>query len=98
MIKDLKSYKDINYETTLKMASISQEEYRAMKAEIEKLKEENAEMKKHIKLKIQICDRDRVAIVFGTYECRLFKSQWLKIFENTDDVRQFIWDHEDELY
>ena len=77
---------------------ITQEQYQAMKEEIEKLRAENTEMKKRAKLKIQICDRDRVAVVFGTYECRLFKSQWLKIFENTDDVRKFIKDHEDELY
>ncbi len=79
-------------------AVITPEQYHAMKEEIEKLKAENAEMKKRAKLKIQICDRDRVAIVFGTYECRLFKSQWLKIFENSDDIRKFIKENEEELY
>jgi hypothetical protein len=80
------------------MATISAEEYKALKEEIKKLKAENAEMKKFSKLKIQICDRDRVAVVFGTYECRLFKSQWLKIFEHSDDVAKFIIDHDEELY
>ena len=78
-------------------ATISMDEFKALREEIERLRKENTEMKKRTGLEIQVTERGQVGIVFGNYTCRLFKTQWLKIFENVEQVKKFIVDNNDEL-
>jgi hypothetical protein len=77
--------------------TISVDEFKAMKAEIERLRKENAEMKKPKSLDLQVTERGQVGIVFGTYTCRLYKSQWIKVFDNMEQVKKFITDNDEEL-
>jgi len=74
-----------------------EEEEKALKEELELLRKENAEFKKHDKLKLQITERKQVGIVFGTYVSKLFKSQWLKILDNEQEVRNFIAENQQML-
>jgi hypothetical protein len=77
--------------------SISADEFKAMKVEIERLRKENAEMKKSTCLNIQVTERGQVGIVFGTYTCRLYKNQWIKVFDNMEQVKKFITDNDEKL-
>lgn len=74
------------------------EEIQAMRDEIEKLRKENSEMKRRgAPLEFKITERNQVGIVFGTYVCRLYKNQWLKILEFQDDLRNFISENDEYL-
>ncbi len=77
--------------------TISADEFKAMKEEIERLRKENTEMKKSKGLDLQVTERGQVGIVFGTYTCRLYKSQWVKVFDNMEQVKKFITDNDEEL-
>jgi hypothetical protein len=77
--------------------SISVDEFKAMKEEIERLRKENAEMKKSTGLNILVTERKQVGIVFGTYTCRMYKSQWIKVFDNMEQVKKFITDNDEKL-
>ncbi len=69
-----------------------------MRREIERLKKENAEMKKRSPgLEYEITDRGQLGIKFGTYICRLYKNQWIKILDHQDEVKKFISDNNEEL-
>ncbi len=69
-----------------------------MKAEIERLKKENADMKKRSPgLEFEISDRGQLGIKFGTYVCRLYKNQWMKILDSQAEVKKFIADNNGEL-
>jgi hypothetical protein len=78
-------------------STISADEFKAMKAEIERLRKENAEMKKSTGLNLQVTERGQVGIVFGTYTCRMYKSQWIKVFDNMEQVKKFITDNDEKL-
>lgn len=82
----------------MSLAGMSPEEIKALREEIDALRKENAEIKKRIvPLQFKITERNQVGIVFGTYVCRLYKSQWLKILDNHGDVRKFIAENDDKL-
>ncbi len=68
-----------------------------MKAEIERLKKENAEMKKRSGLEFEISEKGQLGIKFGTYVCRLYKNQWMKILDSQAEVKKFIADNNGEL-
>lgn len=76
---------------------INADEFKAMREEIERLRKENAEMKKRVGLEIHVTERGQVGIVFGTYTCRLYKNQWLKIFDNAEQVKKFIAENDEDL-
>lgn len=73
------------------------EEEKALRKELEELRKANAEIKKNTVLKFQITDRKQLGIMFGTYAARMFKSQWLNVFEDEQNLRKYIKDHESEL-
>jgi hypothetical protein len=84
------------YDIFYKMSSAA-DEIMAMKAEIDRLRKENAELKKSKGLDIQVTERGQVGIVFGTYTCRMYKSQWIKVFDNMELVKKFITDNDEDL-
>ena len=73
------------------------EDIKALRAELERLKKENSEMKKRTGLILKVTDRNRLGVVFGTYTCSLFKNQWLKILEHQDDLKAFIKENDESL-
>ena len=74
------------------------DEAEKLREEMEKLRKENSELKKQrVGLTFKIADRNRVGIVFGTYTCSLFKSQWMKILEHQDEVKAFIQKNDEKL-
>lgn len=77
--------------------SATKDDMAALCEELERLRKENADMKKRVGLTFKISDRNRVGIVFGTYTCSLFKNQWLKILEHQKDLKQFIEENNEEL-
>ena len=82
------------------MASIAQmtpEQIASIQEEVLRLRKENAEMKRLSSLQFEITERGQVAIVFGNYRCRLYKTQWIKILNQHEEVRKFIAAHENEL-
>ena len=69
-----------------------------MKAEIERLKKENAEMKKRSPgLEFEISEKGQLGIKFGTYVARLYKSQWMKIIDSHAEVKKFIVENNGDL-
>jgi hypothetical protein len=70
---------------------------KSMREEIERLRKENAEMKKNSGLVMKVTDYKQVAVVFNKYECRLYKNQWMRIIENREELIRFIRENEDEL-
>lgn len=69
-----------------------------MKAEIERLKKENSEMKKRAPgLEFEISERGQLGIKFGTYVARLYKSQWMKILDSQAELKKFIADNNGDL-
>lgn len=77
---------------------VNADDLKALREEIEALRRENQEMKKRVvPLQFEITDRNQVAIVFGNYRCRLYKTQWIKILDNHQEVRKFIAENDDKL-
>ena len=71
----------------------------ALRDEIARLKLENSKLQEKSipPLKMEITDRQQVAIVFGKYNCRLYKSQWLRILENQEQLKSFIKENDEQL-
>jgi hypothetical protein len=77
---------------------MTMEQIQAMKAEIERLKKDNSEMKKRsLGLDLNVSDRGQLEIKFGTYACRLYKNQWSKILDHQEEVKKFITDNNGDL-
>ena len=71
-----------------------------MKAELEKLKAENAALKargaKGISMKVS--EKGAVSVYgLGRFPVTLYQEQWLKLLEMADDIRSFIREHEGQL-
>ena len=71
-----------------------------MKAELERLRAENAALKgrggKGISLKVS--EKGAVSVYgLGRFPVTLYQEQWLKLLEVADDIRAFIRDHEGQL-
>jgi hypothetical protein len=71
-----------------------------MKAELEKLKAENAALKargaKGISMKVS--EKGAVSVYgLGRFPVTLYQEQWLKLLELADDIRGFIREHEGQL-
>ncbi len=71
-----------------------------LKAELEKLKAENAALKargaKGISMKVS--EKGAVSVYgLGRFPVTLYQEQWLKLLEVADDVRAFIREHEGQL-
>jgi len=71
-----------------------------MKAELERLKAENAALKargsKGVSMKVS--EKGGVSIYgLGRFPVTLYQEQWLKLLELADDIRAFIKEHEGQL-
>lgn len=71
-----------------------------LQAELERLRAENAALKtrssKGISLKVS--EKGGVSVYgLGRFPVTLYKEQWLKLLDMTDDIRTFISAHESEL-
>jgi hypothetical protein len=77
----------------------SKEDIRAMVEEIKRLKTENDDFKKRQKpVHFEVNERGAIAVHgIGKFPCNLYKSQWLRILERAEDLKQFIKDNESML-
>jgi hypothetical protein len=71
-----------------------------LQAELERLRAENAALKtrsaKGVSLKVS--EKGGVSVYgLGRFPVTLYKEQWLKLLDMTDDIRAFISAHESEL-
>ena len=71
-----------------------------LKAELEKLKAENAALKargaKGVSMKVS--EKGGVSVYgLGRFPVTLYQEQWLKLLDMADDIRGFIREHEGEL-
>jgi hypothetical protein len=86
-----------SYASAVAPATEKNDEITQLEKELQELLMENVLLKKNDTLVIQKTDRKQVAIMFGTYAAKLFKSQWLKILENEDQLRKFMVDNASKL-
>ncbi len=71
-----------------------------LKAELERLKAENANLKargsKGVSFKVS--EKGAVSVYgLGRFPVTLYQEQWLKLLELADDIRAFIREHEGQL-
>jgi hypothetical protein len=71
-----------------------------LKAELERLRAENASLKargaKGVSMKVS--EKGGVSIYgLGRFPVTLYQEQWLKLLDMADDIRAFIKEHEGEL-
>jgi hypothetical protein len=71
-----------------------------LKAELEKLKAENAALKargaKGVSMKVS--EKGAVSVYgLGRFPVTLYQEQWLKLLDMADDIRSFIREHEGQL-
>lgn len=71
-----------------------------MEAELERLRAENEALKKGGPkgLSLKVSQKGGVSVYgLGRFPVTLYKEQWLKLLDMTDEIRQFIADNEDKL-
>jgi hypothetical protein len=71
-----------------------------MKAELERLREENAALKKGSStgLRMKVSEKGALSIYgMGRFPVTLYKEQWLKLLNIADDIRAFIAANESQL-
>ena len=72
----------------------------AMKAELERLRQENAALKKGASsgLRMKVSEKGALSIYgMGRFPVTLYKEQWLKLLDMGDDIRRFISENESKL-
>ena len=72
----------------------------ALLAELEKLRAENAELKKAPSKAItfKVSEKGAVSVYgLGRFPVTLYKEQWLKLLDKTGDLKQFIQDNDAHL-
>ena len=77
--------------------AMSEEE---MKAELERLRNENAALKKGAStgIRMKVSEKGAVSIYgMGRFPVTLYKEQWLKLLDMSDDIRAFIAANEGQL-
>jgi len=78
-------------------SSMSDEE---TKAELERLRKENAALKKGASsgIRLKVSEKGAVSIYgMGRFPVTLYKEQWLKLLDMSDDIRAFIAANEAQL-
>ena len=69
--------------------------------ELERLRKENEALKKTSRqqgLTLKVSQKGAVSLYgMGRFPVTLYKEQWLKLLNKTDDIRQFIETHKNEL-
>jgi hypothetical protein len=71
-----------------------------LKAELERLRRENASLKKGAAkgVSIRVSEKGGVSVYgMGRFPVTLYKEQWLKLLDLSEDIRAFIAEHESEL-
>lgn len=73
-----------------------------LKAEIEKLKAENAQLKNKKaaggNLSMKVSEKGALSIYgMGRFPVTLYKEQWLKLLSIADDIKTFIKENDDRL-
>ena len=71
-----------------------------LKAELERLRKENEALKKGASssVRMKVSEKGALSIYgMGRFPVTLYKEQWLKLLEMSDDIRGFITAHEAEL-
>ena len=71
-----------------------------MKAELERLRSENAALKKQAStdIRMKVSEKGAVSVYgMGRFPVTLYKEQWLKLLDMADDIRAFIAAHGAEL-
>ncbi len=71
-----------------------------LKAELEKLKAENAALKARgsRSASMKVSEKGAVSVYgLGRFPVTLYQEQWLKLLDLADDIRSFISDHEGHL-
>jgi hypothetical protein len=70
-----------------------------LKAEIERLRNENAALKKGAAgIRMKVSEKGAVSIYgMGKFPVTLYKEQWLKLLDMSDDIREFIAANEAQL-
>jgi hypothetical protein len=71
-----------------------------MKAELERLRNENAALKKGVStgIRMKVSEKGAVSIYgMGRFPVTLYKEQWLKLLDMSDDIRAFIAANDGQL-
>jgi hypothetical protein len=72
----------------------------AMKAELERLRQENAVLKRGASagLRLKVSEKGALSVYgMGRFPVTLYKEQWLKLLDMADDIRAFIAANESQL-
>jgi len=71
-----------------------------LKAELERLRNENAALKKgtSTSIRMKVSEKGAVSIYgMGRFPVTLYKEQWLKLLDMSDDIRAFIAANDGQL-
>jgi hypothetical protein len=71
-----------------------------LKGELERLRKENEALKKGASssVRMKVSEKGGLSIYgMGRFPVTLYKEQWLKLLDMSDDIRSFITAHEAEL-
>ena len=70
-----------------------------LKAELERLRNENAELKKGASSgRMKISEKGAVSVYgMGRFPVTLYKEQWLRLLNMSDEIRAFIAENETQL-
>jgi len=73
-----------------------------MQEEIERLKEENAKLKakktRSTEITFKVSQKGAVSVYgMGRFPVTLYKEQWLRLLERTEDIREFIKENDADL-
>jgi hypothetical protein len=71
-----------------------------LKAELERLRQENAALKKGAAagLRLQVSEKGGVSVYgLGRFPVTLYKEQWLRLLDMADDIRAFIAKNDAQL-
>jgi hypothetical protein len=72
----------------------------ALKAEVERLKAENAALKARATrgVSIKVSEKGGVSVYgLGRFPVTLYKEQWTKLLDMAEEIRAFLRDHDAEL-
>ena len=89
---------ELERSSRLKLGSTMSDE--ELKTELERLRNENAALKKGAStgIRLKVSEKGAVSIYgMGRFPVTLYKEQWLKLLDMSDDIRAFIAANEAQL-